>query len=84
MSLIEKQKMRIRGGSMKALEFLKDIQEDTPCKWEELDEVIAELEELQNISCEGCVHNLSANRSYPLTCLDCSGFYADKYIKENK
>ena len=41
---------------MKTLEFLKDILKDTPCKWEELDEAIAELEELQNRSCENCKH----------------------------
>lgn len=57
---------------MKALEFLKNIKEDTPCEWKELDEAIAELEELKNRSCEGCVHHLSANGNYPLTCLDCS------------
>ena len=69
---------------MKTLEFLKDILKDTPCRWEELDEAIAELEELKNRSCEGCIHHLSANGNFPLTCLDCSRFYADKYKKENK
>ena len=42
--------------NMKALEFLKDIQEDTPCAWEQLDEAIAELEELQNADCTTCTY----------------------------
>lgn len=39
---------------MKALEFLKNAKLDTPVKWVELDEAIAELEALENRSCDNC------------------------------
>jgi len=39
---------------MRALEFLKDMREDTPVEWHELDEAIEELEALESRSCENC------------------------------
>ena len=40
---------------MKALDFLKCMRKDTPCEWDELDEAIAELEEMQQPkSCSIC------------------------------
>ncbi len=72
---------------MKALEILKEIQNTSVSEYffnKDVEEAIAELEELQNRSCEECVHHLSANGNYPLTCLDCSRFYEDKYKKKDK
>lgn len=39
---------------MKALEFLKQMKEDTPCEWKELDEAIAELEAMKPKTCNEC------------------------------
>ena len=74
---------------MKAIDILKEYANiDFGCDESDLhdriNEAIAELEELQNRSCEGCVNHLSANGNFPLTCLDCSRFCVDKYKKENK
>jgi len=30
-------------------------------------------------SCSGCIHHLSANGNIPLSCCECSRFYADNY-----
>jgi hypothetical protein len=30
-------------------------------------------------SCEGCVHHISANGNIPLSCCECSRFYADRF-----
>lgn len=42
-------------------------------------EAINELEERIIMSCEGCIHHLSANGNIPLSCCECSRFYADNY-----
>lgn len=41
----------------KALEFLKQIKEDTPCEWKELDKAIEDLEAMKPKTCEGCDNN---------------------------
>ena len=46
---------------MKALEFLKDMREDTTVEWKELDEAIAELEALESRSCINCKHSWEPN-----------------------
>ena len=44
-----------------------------------VNEAIAELEALENKSCDGCKHYLSDNGNFPLEpCGECSRFYADK------
>ena len=46
---------------MKALEFLKDMRENTTVEWKELDEAIAELEALENRNCRNCKHSWEPN-----------------------
>lgn len=36
-------------------------------------------DDFENKSCDGCVHHLSANGNFPLSCCECSRFYADNY-----
>lgn len=36
-------------------------------------------DDFENKSCDGCVHHLSANGNIPLSCMDCSRFYADGF-----
>ena len=74
---------------MKALEFLKNAKLDTPVKWVELDEAIAELEALENRSCEGCIYAKLAKDSSMKeipnnisTCyhdFKCKRYYTDKW-----
>ena len=46
----------------KALEFLKQMKDDTPCEWKELDEAIAELEEaMKPKTCDGCEQSWKPN-----------------------
>ena len=44
------------------------------------DEVQALVDEIfESKSCDGCVHHLSANGNFPLSCFECSRFYADGF-----
>ena len=40
---------------------------------------IKELEELENRSCKSCKHHLSDNGNFPLSCMECSLFYGNKW-----
>lgn len=74
---------------MKALEILYKI--DTEYKYASLntdscvrssyvDEAIAELQPLENRSCDGCKYYLSDNGNYPLDpCGECSRWYSDSW-----
>lgn len=44
-----------------------------------VDKIYADFE---TKSCEGCIHHLSANGNIPLSCCECSRFYADSYEVE--
>lgn len=45
-----------------------------------LNEAIAELEALENRSCENCVYYLSDNGNYPLEpCGECNRWYSDSW-----
>lgn len=47
---------------------------------EECDEAIAELEALNNRSCDSCEYYLSDNGNYPLyPCCECSRFFIDSW-----
>lgn len=73
---------------MKAIELLKDYKNiDFGCNVEELhseiDEAIAELEALENRSCNDCKYYLSDNGNFPLyPCVECIRFYADKFERK--
>lgn len=41
-------------------------------------------EDFETKSCEGCIHHLSANGNIPLSCMDCSRFYADGFEEMKK
>ena len=40
--------------------------------------------DLENRTCDGCIHHLSANGNIPLSCMDCSRFYADGFEEMKK
>jgi len=40
--------------------------------------------DLENRTCDGCIHHLSANGNIPLSCMDCSRFYADAFEAKDK
>ena len=67
----------------KALEFLKQMRDDTPCEWKELDEAIAELEEaMRPKTCEGCEHEMLDADCFP--CSYCTRSYQDRYEPKEK
>ncbi len=41
-------------------------------------------DDFKNKSCDGCIHHLSANGNFPLSCGECSRFYADNYEEMKK
>ena len=74
---------------MKALEFLKSARIDTPVEWKELEEAIAELEELvAPKTCDGCIvldDITSLSPNYIEYCCVCSRSCNDNYKpKETK
>lgn len=87
MTILDKEKFERH--KMKALEILKDTleelefesyQENNEAEIEYINEVIKELEELKNRSCDNCKHHLSDNGNYPLhPCCECSRFFIDSW-----
>jgi hypothetical protein len=72
---------------MKALEVLKDMRKDCPSEWQEVDDAIEELEELQNRSCKSCVHFSWDGRSIGVChCISRQQIYTltDFYCKYHK
>ena len=73
---------------MKALEFLKNIKEDTPYKWEELDEAIAKLEELDKelryILSKGEESLSMGNKSQSLVFVEMISILRNNYKQKDK
>ena len=70
---------------MKALDILNSINKRycTDSVIEKINKAIAELEALENRSCEGCKNYMSDNGNFPLyPCSECSRFYADSWKKK--
>ena len=48
-----------------------------------LKKAIEELEELENKSCEGCIHK-NENEVMDYDCFECSRYYTDRYKPKDK
>jgi hypothetical protein len=46
---------------------------------EELEDAESYFEGINTVSCKSCKHHLSDNGNFPLSCMECSLFYGNKW-----
>jgi hypothetical protein len=65
--------------ALKILKYIKENQDITFISNSSINQAIKEIEALEKRSCKSCKHHLSDNGNFPLSCMECSLFYGNKW-----
>ena len=65
--------------ALKILKYIKENQDITFISNSNINKAIKEIEALKQ-DCKSCKNHLSDNGNFPLSCMECSLYYANKWV----